>query len=367
VRRAIPDVVHVLNLPTGSKNMHGDSRQPVRPGPLDLAGGLTFEPFVIDHLVDARGRYRLDLDPEFPFAIKLYHFVATSDAYPLNWHERLEIFVPLSGEGDFRMGDRVIAFRPGDLLVVDNLKLHGLASYRGADRRAMTITFDPELVYTIGSPLSDFAYLVPFHCQTDLVEPLVSSEEALCGPVHGALARLVRCYFDEAGSPYARLGCKAYLLELLFLISRHFAGAEVAHSEYVRQQERAKRLGRLFDHLQEHYAKPLTIPQAARMVGMSESRFMKFFKQSTGTTLVSYVTHVRLAHACELLRRTDLPVAEIAVRVGLPDHTYFDRRFRQQFRTSPRAMRAQWSQREGSAAIPRPLSASGSLQGRRLA
>jgi AraC-like DNA-binding protein len=315
---------------------------------LELTTGLPFEPFVIDHLVDARGRYCLDLDPQFPFAIKLYEFAPVGDLYPLNWHERLEIFVPLSGEGEFRMGDRIIAFRAGDVLVVDNLKLHGLRSFRGTGNRAMTITFNAEFVYNIASPLCDFAYLVPFHCQTDQVQPLVSRQEGLAGPVHEALRRLVACYFDRAGGLYARLGCKAYLLELLFHISRHFAGAEVAHSEYLRQQERARRLGRLFDHLQDHYARPLTIMQAARMVGMSESRFMKFFKQSTGTTLIGYVTHVRLAHACELLRGTDLPVGEIAARVGLPDHTYFDRKFRQHFRTSPRAMRAQWSARESA-------------------
>jgi AraC-like DNA-binding protein len=315
---------------------------------LELTKGLPFEPFVIDHLVDARGRYRLDLDPQFPFAIKLYQFASVGNLYPLNWHERLEIFVPLSGEGEFRMGDRIIPFHAGDVLVVDNLKLHGLRLFRGADSRAMTITFNSEFVYNIASPLCDFAYLVPFHCQTEEVQPLVTQSEALSGPVHEALGRLVACYFDQSGGVYARLGCKAYLLELLFHISRHFAGAEVAHSEYLRQQERARRLGRLFDHLQEHYARPLKIAQAARMVGMSESRFMKFFKQSTGTTLIRYVTHVRLAHACELLRETDLPVAEIAARVGLADHTYFDRRFRQHFRTSPRAMRAQWSVRRSA-------------------
>lgn len=313
---------------------------------LDLTEDLPFEPFVIDHLVDARGRYRLDLDPQFPFAIKLYQFTSVGDHYPLNWHERLEIFVPLAGDGEFRMGDRDIAFHAGDVLVVDNLKLHGLRSLCGAGRRAMTITFNSEFVYNIASPLCDFAYLVPFHCQSEQVAPLVRREDSLAEPVRAALRRLVACYFDEAGGVYARLGCKAYLLELLFHLSRHFAGAEVAHSEYLRQQERARRLGCLFDHLQEHFASPLTIEQAARMVGMSESRFMRFFKQSTGTTLISYVTHLRLAHACVLLRDPDLPVAEIASRVGLADHTYFDRKFRQHFRTSPRAMRAQWAVRQ---------------------
>jgi AraC-like DNA-binding protein len=312
---------------------------------LEMIEGLPFEPFVIDHLVDARGRYRLDLDPQFPFAIKLYQFRSTGEHYPLNWHERLEIFVPLAGDGEFRMGDRDIAFRAGDVLVVDNLKLHGLRSLRGPDNRAMTITFNSDLVYNIASPLSDFAYLVPFHCQSERVEPRVRGDEPMAEPVRAALRRLVACYFDDARGGYAHLGCKAYLLELLFHLSRHFAGAEVAHSEYLRQQERARRLGRLFDHLQEHFALPLTIGQAARMVGMSESRFMRFFKRSTGTTLISYITQLRLTHACELLRDTDLPVADIASRVGLPDHTYFDRKFRQHFRTSPRAMRAQLAPR----------------------
>ena len=74
---------------------------------------------------------------------------------------------------------------------------------------------------------------------------------------------------------------------------------------------------------------------------MSDSRFMKFFKQATGTTFVSYLTRVRLAKACELLRSTDLPVGEIAARVGVSDQGYFDRQFKQYFHMPPRSMRAQ--------------------------
>ena len=310
---------------------------------LDLIRVLRFEPFVVDHLVDARGRYRLDLDPEFPFAIKLYHFTPVDNTYPMNWHERLEIFVPLSGRGQFRMGDRIIDFAEDDVLVVDNLKLHGLREFRGAGGRAMTITFNSEFVYNIASPLCDFTYLIPFHCQSHDVSPVIRRDEAVARPIHEALARLVECYFDPAPNAYTRAGCKAYLLELLFHLTKHFAGAEVAHSEYVRQQQRATRLGLLFEYLQEHYAEPVNVAQAARMVGMSGSRFMKFFKQATGTTFVSYVTHVRLAHAYELLRETDLAVGEIAARVGLHDHAYFDRRFKQHFNTSPRCMRTRWS------------------------
>lgn len=321
---------------------------------LDLLKGLAFEPFVIDHLIDAHGRYHLDLDPEFPFAIKLYRFPQIANAFPMNWHERLEIFIPLSGSGQFRMGERAIDFVEEDIIVVDNLKLHGLAEFRRRNGLGMTITFNSELVYNIGSPLSDFAYLIPFHCQSDRISPVVRRDDPRAAKIAAAAARLVHCYFETAApdadtvvvdSRHARMGCKAYLLELLFHLSGHFAGAEIAHSEYVKQQERARRLGRLVDHIRQHYVEPMSVAQASRMVGMSESSFMKFFKQATGRTFVSYLTYVRLSHACELLRDTRRPVADIAAAVGLADHAYFDRKFKQHFRMSPRAMRTDWSNR----------------------
>lgn len=307
----------------------------------EITKDLRFEPFLIDHLVDPRGRYRLDLEPQFPFTIKLYSFVPVGDSFPMNWHERLEIFVPLAGKGRFRMGDRVLDFEAGDILVVDNLKLHGLVEFRGRDRRAMTITFNSDLIYNLGSPLTDFVYLVPFHCQGEDLCPVVRSSDPEAASIQGVMEHLVLCYFDKDRGRYAQAGCKAYLLELLFHLSVHFQGAEIAQSEYMKQQERSRRLGQLFDYLQQHYDRGITVRQAASMVGMSDSRFMRFFKQATGTTFISYVTQVRLAHACELLRSTDLSVGEIAARVGVPDQAYFDRKFRQHFHTSPRSMRAQ--------------------------
>lgn len=312
---------------------------------LDLLRTQRFEPFAVDGLVDARGRYHLQLDPQFPFAIKLHHFMPVDDTYPLNWHERLEIFVPLSGEGQFRMGDRIIDFAEDDVLVVANLRLHGLREFRGAGGYAMTVTFNSEFIYNIASPLCDYTYLIPFNCLGPDVSPIVRCDDPDAPRIHQALARLIGCYFDLTLDEYTRIGCKAYLLELLFHLTKHFAGAEVAHAEYVRQQERARRLGHLFDHLQEHYADPLSVGQAARMVGMSASRFMRFFKEATGTTFVNYVTQLRLAHACELLRQTDVAVGDIAERIGLCDHAYFDRKFRQHFNMSPRRMRALWSAR----------------------
>ena len=76
------------------------------------------------------------------------------------------------------------------------------------------------------------------------------------------------------------------------------------------------------------------------MLGLSDFKFMKFFRKATGTTFVTYLTRLRLAHGHRLLVETERSIAAIAAEVGFSDQSYFDRRFREQYKQSPRAVRA---------------------------
>jgi transcriptional regulator GlxA family with amidase domain len=76
------------------------------------------------------------------------------------------------------------------------------------------------------------------------------------------------------------------------------------------------------------------------MVGLSDFQFMKMFRKATGATFVTYLTRLRLAHAHQLLVETDHSIAAIAADVGFSDQSYFDRRFREHYKQSPREARA---------------------------
>lgn len=327
--------------------------------PIRIPRSLAFEPCVVHQWIDPSGRFDPPMDRSFPFYIKLYSFEHALDPCPPNWHERLEIFVPVAGDGLFRIGDRLMPFAPGDVLVVDNKKLHRTERISGRERCAIVITFLPEFVYTLGSPVCDVGYLSPFYCQVADVDPVVRAGNPRLPQLHDAINRLLCAYSDviqQAGtgrpgerersgdaSPAvagAQLGCKTYLLELLYHLAQHFSFAEGARSECLQQQQRARRLGGLLDHLAQNYGKKISIADAAAMVGMSESRFMRYFRAAAGMTFVSYLTHIRLTHAARLLRESDLNISEIADIVGFRDQSYFDRQFRQEFLMTPREYRS---------------------------
>lgn len=169
---------------------------------------------------------------------------------------------------------------------------------------------------------------------------VVRAADAAAPEAWRVLARLQECYFGKERT-FFQAGAKAFLLELLYVPAKRFRASEVMRWEFMRQQQRSLQLKKLFEHIQRNHADKLSVDEAARLVGMSASQLMKNFKRVAGMTFVSYVNHVRLANGARLLRETGRTVAEIACEVGFSDQSYFDKRFKRAFGTSPMKFRSE--------------------------
>ena len=314
---------------------------------LTCAGAQVFERHDIAAQMNARGRYEVALDTEFPLLIKLFHFTSDHHTRGETWHERLELFLPLDGPARFRMGAENLRLKAGDLLVVDNLKLHHVVDFPGFDTRVVVISFLPNFIYSLGSPSHDYSFLLPFYTRAPRQSPVLPAGHAVAQQVYSSIQVLLERYFVKHTSAFREAGCKAALLECLFHLARHFRHAEVARLEFLRHQEHSLQLKKLFDHINQDPSQKLSVPAAARLAGMSPVPFMKMFKKVSGMTLVAYLNHVRLARAAQLLREGSRSVSEIALECGFSDQSYLDRLFKRAFSVTPKEFRRQ-------ALTPRP-------------
>ncbi len=308
---------------------------------LKIARPLAFQPHDIARQLDARGHYEVPLVDEFPFVAKLFHYSSSRHTRGATWHEQLELFLPLDGPTRFRMGQQELALDAGDLLVVDNLKLHHVVDFPGFSTRVIVISFLPEFVYSLGSPSHDYAFLLPFYSKLEQRAHVLRAREKAADSAHAVVARLIHCFFQGEENRFYRAGCKAYLLELLYYLAIHFRESEVLQWEFLRQQERSLRLKKLFDLIKAHPAEKLSVTGAARLAGMNVPQFMRTFKKVAGTTLLGYLNHARLANAARLLQETTRPIAELASESGFADQSYFDKRFKRAFGQTPNEFRAQ--------------------------
>ncbi|MEK4027273.1 MULTISPECIES: AraC family transcriptional regulator [Bacillaceae] len=95
------------------------------------------------------------------------------------------------------------------------------------------------------------------------------------------------------------------------------------------------------EYIQLYYAKELCVSELAQQFGMERRKFSYLFEQLTGLTPIQYITEYRIRRAKELLRTSNLPIADIAEVVGYPDSFYFSRVFKKLTKMPPSIYRKQ--------------------------
>jgi AraC-like DNA-binding protein len=108
----------------------------------------------------------------------------------------------------------------------------------------------------------------------------------------------------------------------------------------VSRQSSTRRLLRVKDLIDAHYAEPLNLGALARAAGISSAHFSRQFHSAFGETPHQYLISRRLERAAALLRNTDRPVGEICRAVGLRSVGSFTTSFGRAFGRSPTAYRA---------------------------
>jgi AraC-like DNA-binding protein len=98
-------------------------------------------------------------------------------------------------------------------------------------------------------------------------------------------------------------------------------------------------LAEVFEVIDRRHAEPLSLRDVAGEVGVTSGHLTTVVRRRTGRTVGEWITERRMAAARGLLADTDLPVAEVARRVGVPDPGYFSRLFSRAHGASPRSWR----------------------------
>ena len=97
-------------------------------------------------------------------------------------------------------------------------------------------------------------------------------------------------------------------------------------------------------HIGSAYPDPdLSLESVSRATGVPVDRVTSHVKAASGLLFKAYLNRVRVESARKLLVETDLPVSEIATRVGYGNISHFNRIFREVCGTTPSALREEGS------------------------
>jgi len=131
----------------------------------------------------------------------------------------------------------------------------------------------------------------------------------------------------------------ALTCELAIHLLREYTAATVAPAWPMARLSPHK-LRRVVLYIDDNLKSELTLAAIAETVALSPGHFAHAFRQATGVAPHRYVLERRVEHAKALLRQSDMPITEIADRVGCSSHSHFSVLFHRITGLTPRQFRA---------------------------
>jgi AraC-like DNA-binding protein len=251
-------------------------------------------------------------------------------AFDFSWHlhTELELTLITRGTGTRIVGTSIESYRPRDLALIGPEVPHAYVSTPGTSRHeAVVIQFRRDFLGAEFFERPEFRAVGRlFHRSTGAV-------------IFDATADVADHVQSLSGLPPAERTLS--LLRLLTGLAADARARPISAQSTLGglSQPARRRADAVCAYLQGAYAGPVTLAEVAGVAHMSPSALSRFFRHAIGRTVTDYVTELRVAAACQLLRDSDLPVASIAARCGYENLSNFNRRFRAAKDMSPREYR----------------------------
>lgn len=89
----------------------------------------------------------------------------------------------------------------------------------------------------------------------------------------------------------------------------------------------------------ENYGRSFTLEELCKLYFVNEKYAGRLFAKQVGLNFHEYLNKIRLEKAAEMLASTDEKIIDIALICGYGDVTYFNRKFREKYHSSPGSFR----------------------------
>jgi AraC family transcriptional regulator len=144
---------------------------------------------------------------------------------------------------------------------------------------------------------------------------------------------------SPAGRLYAESGCEFLAHHLIY----RYSSLSKAPPQFVGGLS-SRRLRLVLAYVEDTLGQPIKLRELAALAGISARHFERAFRQSTGSSPHAYVMERRLLMARDLLiNQRELPIEQIALRLGFSGSSHFSSAFRRRTGFTPTDFRKTWS------------------------
>lgn len=259
-------------------------------------------------------------DQGLPF--KMFYFEGNNGKYirEKHWHRSVELFAVTQGNLSFYLNETRYQLKAGEFIIVNSNEVHGI--------HAAT----PNKTYVLQIPLGLFE---PYYTGENFIW-FSHNEKAYDGEIFSLVEAMFQ--YMEGKKLGWELQVKSSFFDLEYILINHYRKTE-GHEEQERANGQLRKLGQITGYIKEHYKEEINLESLADQFGYSTSYLSRMFLKYAKMNYKDYLQSVRLEHAMEDLRRSDLSIGELALNNGFPSSKAFSNLFKKRYGELPNEYR----------------------------
>lgn len=253
----------------------------------------------------------------FNFPIAFYHEHPRSPCYHMtyHWHTEYEIIRIISGNFHLTINNETHVYHAGDVIFVTDGVLHGGTP---VDCVYECVVFDLQVLMKDNHACAKIIQDITDH--KILIHNLLSAHDSgICDPVNGLCEAL-----SSRATGY-EFKVQGYLYQIIgTILEKHLYEQ---NRDDVMANERLNSIKNVLAYISDNYYNNIKLEHLAKIAGMNEKYFCRYFRSMTERTPIDYLNYYRIESACEMLSTKDISIKEVALSCGFNDESYFIKTF----------------------------------------
>ena len=229
-------------------------------------------------------------------------------------HNEIEILRIVSGSCTVRIANMEYCAKKGDIVFVNPLEIHGVSVNTDAPYHHKCMCFDTSLI--MNSSLGE-----NLRNECVCINHLIKSDTPHCA----YLTELFEKVFGalELDEKTMAMEASAYItLMFSYLIKNSLSDIKAL------TPAKSRFCADVTGYIKEHYHETITSGMAADACFLNHSYFCRKFRENFGTSFSAYLNMYRISVARSLLEESHLSVAKVSEMCGFDTPTYFSKCFK---------------------------------------
>ena len=255
-----------------------------------------------------------------------YHFEQV--VIPLHWHREVE-WIFTEQEGLIELEGQNYPYYPGDIVCINTGLLHRTTK-ESPVIRADLLVLDLRILLSPLLRQEESLFLNKLEAGTLLFPLRVGKNDPGYETITRAFGECVRLLqTKEAGWEFSMQR------ELLTFLEAYWRNGHLLGSGAHPHNPQTVAVKESIAFMQHHFDQDLTLRQLADQAALSPSHYIRVFRHYTGQTPFAFLNDLRMQEAAHCLQQA-MTVSETALRVGMPNISYFIRSFREKYGQTPK-------------------------------